>query len=428
MEVWLVETGETLPIGTNKGCRQRRMALLGRALAEAGHAVTWWASTFDHYHKRHVAETEAPITLDNGVRIRPLRGCGYSKNLSLRRLLDYILVAFRFSRLACEAKKPDVIICGFPSIELGFAAVKYGSKRGVPVILDVRDMWPDIFTDYVPRWIRPLFKVVLLPWFWMVGWACGHATAITGMTEAFVDWGLIRGGRQRRETDKSFPFGYPTETPSIKAIQEAEQYWDSLGVTTREGQKNVCYIGGLGHQLDMTGTIEASRKLKALGRPIKMVLCGSGDRLEYFRKLASDLDNMIFPGWVDAAKIHVLLRRCFAGMDPLPDRYDFLASINNKAIEYFSAGLPVISSPPRGVLSELLLTTCTGMSHECGDHARLVDIITELCDNPEKQAEMSANARNLFEAQFTASKVYGEMTNYLDKIGSRGTKKCLIKL
>ena len=56
-----------------------------------------------------------------------------------------------------------------------------------------------------------------------------------------------------------------------------------------------------------------------------------------------------FPGWVDAAKIFVLMRRSAVGLDPLPDRYDFLATINNKAIEYMSAGLPVISSPDRGV-------------------------------------------------------------------------------
>ena len=42
------------------------------------------------------------------------------------------------------------------------------------------------------------------------------------------------------------------------------------------------------------------------------------------------------------------------GIDPLPDRYDYLASINNKAVEYLSAGLPVVSSPRHGVLYELL--------------------------------------------------------------------------
>jgi glycosyltransferase involved in cell wall biosynthesis len=419
VKVWLIEIGETLPIGDNQRCRLRRIGILARTLAEAGHEVTWWASTFDHYHKCHVVGTEAPVVLDCGVVIRPLRGCGYTRNLSIKRLFDYILVSVRFSRLCHHAPRPDVILCGFPSIELSFAAVKYGLKADIPVVLDIKDMWPEIFLEYGPRWVRPLLKTVLWPWFEMASWACMHATAVTGMTEAFVDWGVARGGRQRSVLEKSFPFGYPEEAPSAQDVQEAEKFWDCYGVTTKSGQKNVCYFGGLGHQLDMTVTIEAARKLKSKKFKIKMVLCGSGDLLDDYREKAAGLDNIIFPGWVDAAKIHVLMRRSFVGLDPLPERYDFLASINNKAIEYLSAGLPVVSSPPRGVLSDLLSATRTGMSHECGDHERLAEILIELCDHPEKQAKMSANARTLFESQFSAKKVYGEMKSYIEMIGSK---------
>lgn len=423
MRVWLMEVGESLPIGENSGCRLRRIGMLARRLADAGHDVTWWASTFDHYRKRHVVDTEEPLTLSLGLRIRPLRGCGYTRNLSLKRLWDYILVAFRFIRLSRSVEPPDVILTGFPSIELSFAAVRYGTKRGIPVILDVKDMWPDIFTDHTPAPLRPLAKVAFWPWFWMSRWTCAHATAITGMTDAFVDWALVRGGRTKTAQDLSFPFGYASAAPSDAALRKAEAFWNAHSITAADAGRTICFLGSIGHQLDFTTVVQAARRLHDLGRPLRFVMCGAGDCLDSYRTQTRDLDQVLWMGWVDAAAMYVLMRRSLAGLDPLPDRYDFLASINNKAIEYFSAGLPVISSPRRGVLSDLLSTTGTGMSYECGDPGHLTNILIDLCDHPVKRAKMSSKARTLFESRFTAETVYAGMRTFVETIGNRHIPK-----
>jgi glycosyltransferase involved in cell wall biosynthesis len=315
-----------------------------------------------------------------------------------------------------RAEQPDIILSGFPSIELSFAAVRYGKKRGIPVILDVKDMWPDIFLDHSPAYLRPMVRMAFWPWFRMTRWTCAHATAITGMTDAFVDWAVARGARSKTSRDLSFPFGYSSIAPSEPALRAAEKFWDSHAVTPENAGRTVCFMGGIGHQLDLTTAVRAARRLRDMGRPIRFVMCGAGDLLDNYRAQTRDLDQILWTGWVGAAEMYVLMRRSMAGLDPLPDRYDFLASINNKAIEYFSAGLPVISSPPRGVLSDLLSSTRTGMSHECGDDERLAHILIELGDNPAKQVEMSNNGRVLFNSRFTAEKVYGEMRGYIEKI------------
>jgi glycosyltransferase involved in cell wall biosynthesis len=392
--------------------------MLARTLVDAGHEVTWWASSFDHYQKRHVLDTEDAVSPYPGLKIRALRGCGYARNFSLKRFLDYGIVGVKFVRQSGRVDAPDVILCGFPSIELSVASVWYGLKRGVPVILDVKDMWPDIFLDYAPAGLRMLSRLVLWPMLQMSRWACAHATAITGMTDAFVDWGVARGTRTRTQSDRSFPFGYATKGPTDQAIKEAEAFWDSLSVTAAAASRTVCYLGGIGHQLDLSTVIHAARKLAEMEKPIKIVLCGTGDRLDYYREQAKGLDNVLFAGWVGAAEIYVLMRRSYAGLDPLPDRFDFLASINNKAIEYFSAGLPVISSPPCGVLSELISEKHAGLSYKCGDHGRLAQILLELCEQSEKRKTMAGNARRLFEEQFMAEKVYAAMAVYVEMIAN----------
>jgi 2-deoxystreptamine N-acetyl-D-glucosaminyltransferase/2-deoxystreptamine glucosyltransferase len=172
----------------------------------------------------------------------------------------------------------------------------------------------------------------------------------------------------------------------------------------------------LGRQFDLDPVIASARILAERRVPARFVLCGSGERLDHYRARAVDLDNVLLPGWVDEARIHVLLRRSHAGIDPLPDRYDYLASINNKAIEYLSAGVPVISSPPRGVLAETLAKFDCGASCAAQDAGALADLVEYACANPEVWARKAANAKAFFERDLAAEKVYESFHRHLESI------------
>ncbi len=114
--------------------------------------------------------------------------------------------------------------------------------------------------------------------------------------------------------------------------------------------------------------------------------------------------------------MYVLMRRAAAGLDPLPDRYDFLATINNKAVEYMSAGLPVISSPRKGVLSDLLAAENCGASYDTGQVDALVSLLTALEADPARLASMSRSALVVYERRFRAEAVYGNLIDHLGKI------------
>jgi glycosyltransferase involved in cell wall biosynthesis len=114
--------------------------------------------------------------------------------------------------------------------------------------------------------------------------------------------------------------------------------------------------------------------------------------------------------------MYVLLRRSFIGLNPIIDRYDFLSTINNKAIEYLSAGLPIISCPKKGVLFELIRNEKCGMSFEYGNSEELAQILIYLLNNPEVRSEMSFNAEILFKNKFDANIVYKEMMKHLENI------------
>ena len=142
-----------------------------------------------------------------------------------------------------------------------------------------------------------------------------------------------------------------------------------------------------------------------------------------FKGLAENSPSIIFPGWINAAQIHVLMRLSCVGLNPIPDRYDFLATINNKAIEYMSAGLPIISSPKKGVLYDLLQKHGCGMSYSPGDEEVLFSILSKLHETPELLQNMSRNAKQLFSSMFAAEDVYSNMLEYICNIAKTSKDK-----
>lgn len=416
MKIAVVTVGEPLPILEGAHDRALRTGYLSVFLAERGHDVTWWTSAFDHSRRKMIVGVGERVSVQRGLEIRLLNGGGYKANVSLERIRDHRRLAREFAVAVRREPRPDIILSSFPPIELGLAAVEYGEEAHVPVVLDIRDLWPDIFVDEFPSWARPAARVLLTPFFRQAGRACRGATAITGITPALVNWGLQRGGRSRSERDRAFPMGYPTRPPSPNRLAEAEAFWTEMGVTAESRERTICFIGSLGRQFDLVPVIECAARLSRRGVPVRFVLCGVGERLERYRRMSAGLENVVLPGWIDEAKIYVLLRRAYAGVDPLPDRYDFLGTINNKAIEYLSAGVPVISSPPRGLLAESLAEHDCGASCEAGDPDALADVVEYACANPEAWARKSKNAKAFFDRELSAETVYESFHQHLKSI------------
>jgi glycosyltransferase involved in cell wall biosynthesis len=414
----LATIGEPMPIGEGARDRLHRTGYFAHFLAERGHDVTWWTSTFDHVRKKHCLGEDSTIEIGPRLRMRLLHGCGYKSNLSLARIRDQRQVARKFAHfIRQEEGPPQIIVAALPVVEICLAAVKYGRQRGVPVVLDMRDMWPDLFVELAPRPLRPIARLVLAPLFREARAACAGATAIIGVTDPFVEWGLRRGGRTRGPWDRSFGFGYVQSPLPAEQLAAAEEFWRQQGVGRDDGRFTVCFFGTLSRQFELEAVITAARTLRAAGRPVRFVLCGAGERLEEYRAQAAGLDNVLLPGWIGAAQIQTLMRVSALGLAPYRDTPNFTMNIPNKPAEYFSAGLPVALALKHGVLCDLLAQRNCGFSYG-NDADELVRSINGLCDDREKLRELSGNALRVFEEQFTAEKVYGDMMAYLEAVAA----------
>lgn len=407
----------------NQEQRLLRAGLLARYLAAAGHEVTWWTSTFDHTSKRHLFQADSIVHLPDGVELRALHGPGYRRNVSLQRIRDHRAVARSFTRNAESAPPPDVILASYPTIELAGAAVEYGRANGVPCVIDIRDLWPDLFMESVPGWARIFAAPAIALLRRKARRVCRDAHAITANAPDFVEWGVRMAGRTARAQDRHFPFVYTRARFPDERLSRARKFWDEKGIRRDDNQIVACFFGAFSQQFEFASLVQAADILARDGVDFRFVLCGTGERLEELRQAARGNARVLFPGWIEQPEIFALMERAQIGLAPYRNHVGFIGNLPNKPIEYLAGGLAVVSCLT-GYLQKFLAGQACGFHYTEGDPASLANLIADLAvDRPRLEAAR-ARARRVYDEQFDADHIHEAFTKYLLSIaqnsGGRG--------
>lgn len=414
MTIWLFQTGEPLP--TKKGVRKMRTAILADKLLKRGHKVLWWASTFEHQQKRLISERDKTFLVFPGFKIRALHGCRYHKNVSLGRYINYQILALKFRIQSNKFPKPDVMVVSMPDHLLAYEAARYAKKNNIPFIVDIRDLWPDIFLDHFKSiGLYGAGKIALALDFARLAFLLKNADSLVSMSKGILQWGLNKIGRPESSFDKVFYLGYKNSN-ARNPVNENE----SLGVIDwlkgREEQKIFLFIGTFGVSYEIELIMEAAMRFSRSGRTnIRFVIAGTGEKSDIIRKKAVGLQNVVLPGWIGEKEINALLKMGFAGIVPCRSVKD---AMPNKPFEYLSTGLPIINSL-EGEMANLIDQHNFGMNYLPGDLDGLCLCIERLADDADLHDKMSRNALDFFEKFGDADKIYEEYVEHIEKIVKR---------
>jgi glycosyltransferase involved in cell wall biosynthesis len=414
MRVWLITVGEPLP-GLSGNSRLWRTGLLAQQLVARGHTVTWWTSRVDHFGKKYFETTERQ-RIEPSLELRLLDGRLYTRNVSVARLVNHWQIGREFRARTRSEAAPDVIFCSFPTIELSFEAVRFGRERGVPVILDVRDLWPDIFVQPAPKALRGLLGILLRPYFIAARSALAEANAITAVSKGYLEWGLRRAGRQLRATDRVFPLAYSFGKPSGSARSEGIAVLrEKLGV--EDGRLTCVFAGTLGRTYDLAPVLEvAARAGNDPSLRLHFLICGDGERAAIWRQAAQRLANVTFTGWLEENELRAVLSGADIGLAAYAAEAP--QGLPNKVIEYLAAGLPIVSSLTGETEAMLRLSEC-GVTYTAGSAASLYEALRALSPATVRE-RLSTNARRKFETDFEAESIYGQLAGYLETMAKQG--------
>lgn len=406
MNVWTIKEGEPLPVENCPG-RLMRCGIISEMLAERGHDVTWWTSTFFHQTKIRLKNEETIVDLSDHFRLHMLHADKtYKKNISLSRIRYSMQLGNAFRKAARREQKPDVIFSAFPLIDLAYEAIKYGCENGIPVVVDIRDFWPDIFWEHFPKFVRPIVKLFCRPLIKKTEYILKNADCVVGVIPKCMEFAKSHH-RILTSQDKVYYLAYREQKGFDK--EKAVSFWNSKGVN--EADFLLCWIGQISEQRT---DFDLVCKAVADMPQCKLVICGDGvSRKELEEKYKND-HNIIFPGFLSQAELEVLMGMSKIGVIPIRNTPDFIDTINNKAIEYMAGSLCVMTTL-KGLLKDTIEANNIGFYFETTEQFK--EIVSMLMNNESLLHQYKINARNYYESNFNSEIVYGKLCNELEMIG-----------
>lgn len=385
--------------------------MLARALVAQGHTVTWITSTFVHLDKEELFPTDHIVQQGERYQIHLLSAGGYRKNLSFRRYLFYRRYADRLHAYLRQLPVPDIIVCGFPQIDAAVVGVDYACSQHIPIIVDVRDFWPDGMVDFFPAPVRPLVRILLFRQFQHTRHVFRSATALCAMSHGVLQWAMARASRRAGDNDQVFPLGYPhsplvPDAPSA-AIQSLAQKIAS--------RVSLAYVGTFGHTYDLSTVVAAAEQLAARhDERYHFLLIGRGPSYPAIVAKTRNLPNVTCTDWQGPEAVQFLLGHCQAGILPWKGP---AGAMPNKFFDYLAASLPVISSA-QGELNDLIMAERIGSCYQADDVGGLLKAIAALCAFSAVTAEHRANARRIFVERFDEELVYTKFSDHIEKVAN----------
>ena len=398
MNIWLVTIGEPIPIEENK-LRLHRTGILFESLySSTNNKIVWWTSNYNHFLKKPFSD-KSQILLKQNASIKLLKSPGYKKNVSIRRFYDHLILALRFYKEIKSESKPDIIVCSFPTMFLSFFSVLYAKKNKIPVLIDFRDDWPDIFLDFIPKKLKIIGKIFFFSHFIITRFIFKNSTGIISITNEFLKIGLSKAKRKISKFDNHFPLGY-------KKLAPLNEYDGRLKIFPFDDKKiNLCFIGTLGKSFDLETIINTFNSGKL--NDYRLFICGDGDnKTSLQEKVVSD--NIYFTDYVNAEDIKYLLGKCQIGLCPYIPKNDFLNSIPGKAIEYMSEGLFIVSTLGNGILGALITKNNIGVNYN-NEETLIRQLISYKSNETRKK-----NIIDFYEKNFDSKVVYENYIRHLN--------------
>jgi len=303
-----------------------------------------------------------------------------------------------------------------PTAELALEGTRYANHRNIPIFLDIRDLWPDMFVDLVPAPLQPAVKIASLPMMQRLKQACKSATGIIGLTDAFVEWGVQYANRQRLDIDRVFPMGYLSNDICETEIEQGRQFWQKMGISKSNNTNEliVVFFGALGKTNDLFPVIDACKILEARLIPVKIIICGDGPMASDLAEQAKGTSNLFLPGWIYAHQIRALLEIADVGIAPYINSYNYIANIPNKPPEYLSRGLIIALSLNNGSLYQLISEKQCGFSYD-NDSGVLASKLEYLVNNSSQVLNMKANSLDTFKELFDGELVYKKLIKFMEE-------------
>ena len=336
---------------------------------------------YDGYANKRTSE------VINGVKVERVKLYIAANKGAVKRMFNFTSYFFKALFAALKLPKPDVVIATSPQIFCGYVGVWYKRLRRVPLVIEIRDIWPESMGAVGAK----------IPWF--AYWSLQLIEkAMYRKCDRLVTVGQ---GYFDRLAEK----GVPKEKMSIvmngtdlAVYSPREKNTELLKKYGLEGKFVVSYIGTVGMACGLEVVFAAAKYFNAEAhnrKEVVFVIVGDGAcraKLEEETKKIG-LSNVVFtgrqpkssmPDWVsssDASLVHLKKTELFTTVMP------------SKIFESAGCKRPIIMGVD-GYAKKLVMDAEAGLDMKPESAESLVECVKKLVDNPELCKQLGENAYN----------------------------------
>jgi glycosyltransferase involved in cell wall biosynthesis len=374
---------------------------LARYLAQKGHKVTIIASPVSYLTGNGQQKRVRKQVDDLGVTIIRSYTLPALHRSFVWRILSFLSFMISSFVNGLFVRKVDLVWGTTPPIFQGPAAWLLARLKGVPFLLEVRDLWPAFAVAVGVLKNKTLIRLSE----WLERFLYKHADRLMVNSPGYIDHVTTRGAREVT----LIPNG--ADPAMFNPEDDGAAFRQAHGL---EDQFVVLYAGAHGLSNDLDVVLDAAALLK--DKPaIRIVLLGDGKEKSRLQARAAELglDKVLFLPPVPKSAMSEALAAADACLAILKPIELYKTTYPNKVFDYMAAGRPVILAID-GVVRQVVEKAQAGIPVTPGDARSLADAITDLASNPAKCRTMGKKGRTAIEMEFSRIELAEKFTALLE--------------
>jgi colanic acid biosynthesis glycosyl transferase WcaI len=312
--------------------------------------------------------------------IRVLRSWAYasSKKSFVRTMINNgSFMTTAVTHALARLGRPDVLIASSPPFLPHLAGAVVAGLRRIPLVLEVRDLWPDYLVGL--GMLKP-DSAAAKSLFELERWLLGRAAHVVVVTESFRKRIIAKGVRPERVSVISNGVDTTNYRPDNSA--------PPIPALERKGSEFlVGYLGTFGAGQALSSIVDAAAILATEASDVKLVLVGEGPDWNRVKQKAVELGlaNLVVERSIERSSTRAFYNSLDVCLVPLAPVDIFQETVPSKIFEIMACGRPVLASL-RGEAEAIVRSSGGGATVAPGDARAIADAIKSI-------RSMSAEAR-----------------------------------
>ena len=296
---------------------------------------------------------------------------------------------------------PDVILASSPQLPAAFTCLWIARLSGIPFVLEVRDLWPQVLIDQAGKSPRsPMVRLLS----WMERQLYRQASTVVVLAKGAESYVRERGASQT---------AWLPNGPDLELFAPQPLPVNSAVFT-------VLYAGAHGDANALENVIAAARLLEQQHAFVRFRFVGDGPEKQVLIQMARDLQSVSFEDPVPKAQIPSLMAEADAILLSLRDVPLFRYGVSpNKLYDAYALGRPVITTVA-GAINAEVEEHRLGVTAPPGDPDALAAAILHLAHTPHSERlAMAERAILLAKSTYSRQRVNAEYNALLRGVIAR---------